>query len=53
MNNIKVNPIPTFTPTNSSSLGYSGSGGNKGDNKGTYSGQTFQDILKQMLENQA
>lgn len=53
MNNIKVNLIPALTPTNSSSLGQSGNGGNKGDNKNSYSGQTFQDIFKQMLEKQS
>ena len=50
MSNIKINLIPALTPTSLSSSGYSGSSGNKGDNKGSCSGQTFQDIFKQMLE---
>ncbi|HYE81615.1 MAG TPA: hypothetical protein VEG39_05540 [Clostridia bacterium] len=53
MGNIRINPIPALTPMNSSSLGYSSNGDNKNDNQSNYSGQTFQDIFKQMLEKQA
>lgn len=49
----KINLIPALTPTNSSSSGHSSSSGDKGDNKDNYSGQSFQDIFKQMLEKQA
>ena len=53
MSNVKINPIPAFTPTKSSTSGYSNSDGNKGSNKRNYSGQTFQDTLKQMMKNQS
>lgn len=55
MSNIRINPIPTLTPANSSSFGHSGSGGNRNDNKSrsSCSGQTFRDILEQLLKSQA
>jgi hypothetical protein len=52
MINIKVNPKPPLYPGNSSTFGYSNSGNNKESNKENFSGQTFQDILKQKLEKQ-
>lgn len=52
MSNIKVIPTPPLHPTKSSTSGYSNSGSNKDCNKGDYSGSTFQDIFKQMLENE-
>jgi hypothetical protein len=52
MNNVKVNPTAPLPPTKSSTSGYSNSGGNKGDNKSNYGGQTFQDIFQLILKNQ-
>ena len=53
MSNIKINPALPLPPRKSSTSGYSNNGGNNSGNKGDYSGQTFQDIFKQILENQS
>ncbi len=53
MSRVKIKSIPIFSPIKSSTSGYSSSGGNKSSNKRNYSGQTFQDIFKQMMEKQS
>lgn len=53
MRNVKISPTQSLTPTKSSTSGYSKSSGNKSGSKGNYSGRTFRDIYKQMLENQS
>lgn len=51
MSNLKIDPKSPLYPGNSSTYGFSNSVYNKSSDKDNISGQTFQEILNQKLEN--
>jgi|GEM_PF-2918624 len=50
MDNIRINPVQAYTLAKFNTSGYFNSDSGSGGNRGSHSGQSFQEIFEQQLE---